>query len=481
MVGVGNCSAKKGRKGQSEGPKPVVGLLTGLAIMAISCFLPAGQGLSHEAVVSLGVLLGTVAMWFCGTMATGAAGLLGVLALVLFGVVPSLPEAMSGFVSPTVWFVLGVFCMTALMQKSSLGIRMTKVFVMRAGCDSRKIVLAIMVAVALCSAIMTDTGAVALGMSIALPLLELVGAERGSSNFGKCLMIGISFAACFGGFTTPIGHSLNVLALGLMEQQLGITVGFFEWMAYGVPVAAVVLPLAWFFVTEAFPPEAVSEEQISLLMENQFNVGRMTAHDVKSLVLLVAIPVLWIMGNWVPFLNATTVALFGMLMLFVPGMNILTWKEYESMTSWNLILFFGTVLSLGGAITATGAADWIADQLLGSGILALPPLVSLLLIGVVLYLLNSLVPIALTWTTILTVPLVYYAHIVGIAPVAPVFLMVCLTAGSFIVPLCPSMNMTLDTGYYRFGEALRSGWETSVSIVLIAAFWTFLIGGVIGL
>lgn len=466
---------------EGKDAKQLIGLVVGLLIMGVSYFLPASPDLSHEATMSLGVLLGTVVMWLCGTMATGAAGMLGVLALVVLGVMPSLPEAMSGFIAPTTWFVLGVFCMTALMQKSTLGIRLTKRFIMWAGADSRKLVLAIMGVTTLCSAIMTDTGAVALSMSFALPLLGLIGAKAGSSNLGRCLMIGISFGACFGGFTTPIGHSLNVLALGLMEQQAGITVGFLEWMTYGVPIALIILPLAWLFITKAFPPEAISEDDIKTLMDNQFNVGKMTAHDVKSLVLLIAIPVLWILGNWIPFLNATTVALFGMLMLFVPGMNILTWKEFESMTSWNLILFFGTVLSLGGAVTATGAADWIAALFLNSGILDLPLFVSLLMIGIILYLVNSVVPIALTWTTIFTLPLVYFAQAVGIAPVAPVFLMVCLTAGSFIIPLCPSMNMTLDTGYYTFGEALKSGWETSIAIVLVAAIWVFFIAGVLGL
>ncbi len=431
--------------------------------------------------MSIGILSGTVIMWFCGTMATGVAGLIGVMALYLMGVMPTFQESFSGFTTTTTWFVLGVFCMTALMQQSTLGIRLTKRFILWAGADSKKLVLAIMTVTALCSAIMTDTGAVALSMSFVLPLLALLGAKKGSSNLGKCLLIGVSFGALFGGFTTPIGHSLNVLALGLLEQQAGITVSWGTWLALGIPIAVVVLPLSWYFLVRVFPPEDITEASVNDLMENQFKTGKMSAHDIKSLILLITIPVLWILGNWIPQLNATTVALIGMFLLFVPGMNIISWKDYEATTSWNLFLFFGTVLSLGGAVTATGAADYMAKLFLESGILELPVLASLLLIGAVLYLMTTFVPISLTWVAIFLLPLVFYAEAVGIPAIGPVFLMVCLTAGSYVVPLCPANNMTLDTGYYSFGDCLKGGWATSIVIVGVASLWVYFVTSIVGL
>ncbi len=44
-----------------------------------------------------------------------------------------------------------------------------------------------------------------------------------------------------------------------------------------------------------------------------------------------------------------------MILMFIPGMNICTWKEFESMASWNLFLFFGGILSIGAAIQSTGS------------------------------------------------------------------------------------------------------------------------------
>ena len=458
-----------------------IGFVLAVISVTISYFLPGTPDLSHEGITALGILLAAVFMWFCDTMPTGVVGLVGCFALFVLGVRSQFSEAFSGYTTTTTWFVLGVYCMTTLMQYSSLGVRLTKRFVLWAGADSKKLVFAIMLVTALCSSVMTDTGAVALSMSFVIPLLGLIGAQKGRSNLGRCLLLGVSLAALIGGFTTPCGHSLNVLSIGILEQTIGLSVSFLTWMVYGVPAAAVILPITWFCLVKAFPPESVTEEKISVLMANQFKIGKFTSQDMKCLILMIVLPILWIAGNWVSFLNATTVALAGMFLLFVPGMNIVAWHDFEHLASWNLFLFFGGVLSIGAAIQATGAAQFIAALFLGSGILDMPVLVSLIVIAVFLYLIHTVCPIAPAWCAILLPPLLVYAQTVGLVEVAPAFLIVSLIAGSYLVPLCPAMNMTVDTGWYSFGDTARAGWIPSVTLILVSSIWVFVLGYVIKL
>ncbi len=460
--------------------RQLVGFLLAVASVFVAFFIPGTESLSHEAITAIGILLGAVFMWLCGTMATGVVGLACCLALFVLGVTPKFSDAFSGYTSTTTWFVLGVYCMTTIMQKSTLGVRLTKRFILWAGSDSRKLVLAIMGVTALCSMVMTDTGAVALGLSFVVPLLGLVGAVRGRSNLGRCLLLGVSLGALIGGFTTPCGHSLNVLSIGILEQTTGLTISFLNWMIYGVPVGVVVLFAAWLFLVKTFPPEMVTQDKIDELMANQFQTGKFNAHDAKCLVLMIALPALWIAGNWVPALNPTTVALLGLLLLFVPGMNIVSWHDFEHLASWNLFLFFGGVLSIGGAIKSTGAADYIASLFLGSGILDLPVFASLIVIAVFLYLIHTICPISPAWCAIFLPPLLVYAQTVGLAEMAPTFLIVCLIAGSYLIPLCPAMNMTYDTGWYTFGDTAKAGWAPSIVLVTAATSWVFFLGYVLG-
>ena len=468
-------------KARSFTAKQLVGLVLAIIIFAVFWLIPGNDVLTHEGLVAIGVLFASVSMWFCGTMSTGVVGLLACLVLFVSGVVPKFGDAFSGYTTTTTWFILGVYCMTALMQLSTLGTRITKWFILRAHGESKKLVLAIMAVTGLISFIMTDTGAVALSLSFVLPLLAIVGAVKGKSNLGKCLMLGVSFAALLGGFATPIGHSLNVLGAGLLTQATGTTIDFIKWIAYGVPISLVSIISAWFFLVKAFPPEDITKEKVDELMETKFQTGKFTAYDYKCLVLVVGLPVLWVLGTWFPIFNTTSVALLGMILMFIPGMNICTWKQFEQMASWNLFLFFGGILSIGGAIQSTGAASAIADAFLNSGIMNIPVLASFLIIGIVLYLLHTLCPISPAWVTILLPPLIIYAQPVGVDPFVPTFMLISLIAGSYLVPLCPAMNMTYDSGYYTFGETAKGGWALSIVFVLFDVLWCYFLAVIVGI
>lgn len=461
--------------------KQVFGFIAMFVCVAAGMLIPGSDMLGHEGVLALAILAGAIFMWFCGSMSTGMTGVLACFLLLILGVVPTFGDAFSGFITTTTWFVLGVFCMTLLMQKSTLGLRLTKRFIVLAKGDSKRLVLMLMAAAAVISSFMTDTGAVALMMSFALPLLDTLGAKKGSSNLGRCLLLGVSFGALFGGFTTPIGHSLNVLAAGLYTQATGLQINFLSWMSYGIPICVAILPIAWFALIKAFPPEHITEDAVQEVLGSKFETGPMNALDKKCLALLIILPTLWILGNWIPLFNATTVALAGMLLLFFPGISIVTWSEFERATSWNLFMFFGGVLSIGAAIASTGAADFIATLFLQSGITEMPVFAALLAIAAFLYLLHTFCPISPSWVAIFLPPMMTYATVVGIPPFLPAFLIVCLIAGSYLVPLCPALNMTFDTGWYKFSDTAKAGWFTSIAFVVIAVAWSYAMGGILGI
>ncbi len=67
----------------------------------------------------------------------------------------------------------------------------------------------------------------------------------------------------------------------------------------------------------------------------------------------------------------------------------------------------------------------------------------------------TLCPISPAWVAILLPPLITYAVSRASNPfVPPPSCLWSIIAGSFLVPLCPAMNMTYDTGWYTF-ERLR--------------------------
>ncbi len=460
--------------------KRLAGIVLAIVFVMAGLLLPQMESLSREGMISLGILFGAVAMWFCDSMPKGVTGIISVALLVLLGARETLGQALSGFTAGTTWFILCVFCMTAIMQRSSLGLRLTRALVTWAGSNSRKLVFAIMLGTAIASFFMTDTGAVVLGMSMSLPLLHAIGAKPLSSNLGRCLMLGTAFAGVIGGFALPCGHSLNILGIGVMESTLGETVSFLGWMAVGLPIFAIILPVTWFLLTKAFPPESLVGKE-ELIAKNAKDLGAFSAKDAKALFVIVLLPILWIAGNWIPLLNTTIVAMIGLALIFLPGMDLMSWREFQDIAGWNVFLFFGSVMCLGDAVSATGGTDFIAQLFLGSGIMNVPPFLALLIVGYVLYLIHTICPVAPALCMLFLPPLLTWAQAVGIPTVVPVFVVASITAGSFLVPLNPTIAVTYDQGFYRFGEVAKGGWLAAIIFVFVTVCWSFLACDVLGL
>lgn len=454
--------------------KRLIGIFIAIVILVAFQFIPQSEQLTYEGITSISILLACVVMWFCGSMPQGVTGIVGIVLLVFTGVTPQISDALSGFTSGTTWFILCVFCMTAIMQKTSLGLRLTAGLVSWAGANSRKLVFAFMCGTAFASFFMTDTGAVVLGMSMSLPLLKAIGAKPGSSNLGKCLMLGSAFAGVLGGFSMPCGHSLNILGIGIMESTVHETVSFLDWMCVGIPIVIVVLPITWFLLTKVFPPESL-EDKAEIVMSQTTKCGTWSTRDKKALFIVVLLPILWIASNWISALNTTLVAMIGLALMFLPGMDLMRWKDFQDIAGWNVFLFFGSVMCLGNAVSNSGGTDFIANLFLNSGVLNIHPFLVLLVMGFLLYIIHTLCPVAPALCMLFLPPLLVWAQEAGIPTLVPVFVMASITAGSFLVPLNPTIAVTYDQGFYKFGEVAKAGWLAAIIFVTVTVCWSYLI------
>ncbi|HLR45188.1 MAG TPA: SLC13 family permease, partial [Brevibacterium sp.] len=76
------------------------------------------------------------------------------------------------------------------------------------------------------------------------------------SNFGTALMLAIAYSASIGSLGTIIGTPPNIFLVGYLSDNHDITIGFGQWMLVGVPIAIVMMVIAWFLLTQVlFRPE----------------------------------------------------------------------------------------------------------------------------------------------------------------------------------------------------------------------------------
>jgi sodium-dependent dicarboxylate transporter 2/3/5 len=461
--------------------KRVVGIALALIFIIAGCVMPASEALSHQALVAFGLLLGLVAMWVTSAMPLGVVAVSIVVLMYLLGAVDNLGGALSGFASPAIFFIIAVFALPVIMLKTNWGVRLINVLLKWTGANSRKLVLGFMIATTLVSTVMSDVPTTVLFLGFALTILKAAGAKPMKSNLGRCLMIGIPVAAVTGGIATPAGSSFNVVAMSILQQATGTSISFLDWMCVGLPIAIIMTPISWFFITQFLKPEPIEDSCLQGVRDQATNAGAVKPYEIKALLIIVVMIVLWIAGNWVPVLNATAVAVIGLMVMFLPGMSLLTWKEFQDSVPWGIVLMCGAIMSIGGVVQSSGGAAFLANLITGSGIVNLGFLLSFIILLALVYALHTVCPIGVAILGVFLPIFIAMYSGMGISPAVPTLALAIVVAGNYIMPVNPTVMLTYGEGYYTFGDMAKTGIIPAACLIVVMALWCPFICGILAL
>lgn len=118
------------------------------------------------------------------------------------------------------------------------------------------------------SSIVSNVPTCAIFMAISLEFIKVYEREEDRRHTGKAFMIAIPVSSMIGGMMTPAGSSINLIAVSQLEKYNGTTVSFVQWMCAGIPLAVVVVPLAWFLMVKVYRPAPVSRENIGRFIDS---------------------------------------------------------------------------------------------------------------------------------------------------------------------------------------------------------------------
>lgn len=269
-------------------------------------------------------------------------------------------------------------------------------------------------------------------------------------------------------------------AMGVFESIAGKPLTFLQWMAVGLPTAIVATLVCWICLVKIFKPEAINEECSASIREEAENAGKISAYEKKVLFMLVAMPVLWILGTWFPALDVTVVSIIGFVVMFMPGINILTWKQFEESVPWNIILMFGAILSLGTIVAKTGGAAYLSKLFLASGVMNLNIILVFFIVGVFAYLLQTFFPVAPAIISLFVPAVAAVCVPMGISAAVPTLIITIVAAGTYLLPINPISALSFDYGYYSSADMAKAGLVPSVALCAFVAVWTPLIIRILG-
>jgi len=497
-----------------------IGLVAGpLAALLCYLLLPAtysGQGAESIAFApagraTLALALWMAIWWLSEALPLAATALLPLAFLPLVGVA-SVAQAAQPYGSDVIWLFFGGFVLAGAIQRWGLDRRMAFQTLRVVGSRPAAMTGGVMGATAFVSMWVSNTATAAMMTPIALAIIDLVLRQRtgeglaghggipaelrAERNFALGLLLGVAYAASIGGLATIVGSPPNGILARYIAQSYGEEISFLRWMTVALPLAAVLLALAWWLLTQrlfasGLPSVSGGRSWIAAELEK---LGPLSRGERTTLAVFAATVLLWVLrpalasievGSLRPFagLSDTGIAVLAALALFTlpvgEGRRAADWDTAKRIP-WDVLLLFGGGLSLAAAIDGSGAAGFLAS--LAGGLAAWPALALVLLLVALATFASELTSNTAQVATML--PLL--AAVAPAAGLHPYYLIVpCTLAASaaFMMPVgTPPNAIVFGTGLITIGEMCRAGfWLNLIAIAAITLFgWFVMVPFLIG-
>ena len=179
-----------------------------------------------EAIMVLGILVGTVALFVSEKYPLDLVAMICLGALLALGLVTP-EEGFSGFSNPATLTVAAMFILSAGLQKTGATAAVGRMMI-RFGTSHFSALVVIMGTITVMSAFVNNTAAVA----VFIPLVTILANRRRIS--ASKLLIPLSYASQFGGVCTLIGTSTNLLVSSISEQADYGAFSMFEFSRMGL-------------------------------------------------------------------------------------------------------------------------------------------------------------------------------------------------------------------------------------------------------
>lgn len=466
---------------------------------SLAVAVPLPEGLSEEA--RRAAVIGAVmaAWWMSEAVPLQVTALLPIAAFPVVGI-STLEATARSYAHPLIFLFLGGFLLAAAMQRWKLQWRLAFAVLAVSGPRPRNQVLAMMVCTAFLSLWISNTATAMVMVPIGLSLVAATRNQTGLSEtgapgtqidtgrqepadaFGAALMLGIAFAATIGGMGSLIGTPPNALLAGFVEQSYGISIGFAQWMALGVPIVLVLLPITWLLLTRFVfklpdrpPLVGIAPTTGKPMSAGQWRVAGVLAITAAAWVLRPIISEAF----GISVLSDAGIAMTAAITLFLlpdrlsGGRPLLTWEEAKSIR-WDVLILFGGGLALADAIGATGLATWISSS--ASALRDLPVFLLVLIMMVLIVYLGELA--SNTAMAAIFLPIAGATAIgLGINPLALLVPVAIAASLGFMLPVATPPNaIVYGTGAVSARQMLRAGATLDVISILIIFILAMIIG-----
>jgi sodium-dependent dicarboxylate transporter 2/3/5 len=412
--------------------------------------------------------------------------LIPLAAFPLLGVMP-IKSTAEPYANPVIFLFMGGFIIALAMQRWRLHERIALFILKSVGDRMDRLVGGFMLAAAGLSMWVANTATTLMMLPIALSVVALyeersssgaTSMRSGTAAFPSALLLSVAYGATAGGMATLVGTPPNAFLAAFMLQDYGIEIGFAQWMAMALPLSIAMLVIIWWLITRVIfdlKGRTIAGAQ-DLISERAASQGSMSPGETRIAALFVLLAVAWVARPWIEKqipglnLNDTVIAVSAAIVAFVipvdlrRGVFLMNW-DWAKRLPFGVLILFGGGLSLAGAISETGLAEWIGSRL---GVLSgMPPVLIVMAMITILIFLTELT--SNTATTAAFLPVVAALAIsLGENPMLLVAPAALAASCAFMLPVATPPNaIVYASGHLTIAQMARAGLLLNVIAIFV--------------
>lgn len=400
----------------------------------------------------------------------GIALLIAVLQVIFAIAEPS--EVARSYMSDAVFFIMGSLMLAVAIVRQGLDARLTLAILNLTGTRVKAIMWGFFIISLFLASFIGEHAVVAMLLPVALTLVRNTAEDPSEvPELTKLLLFALAFGSIIGSIGTPSGGARNAIMISYFSDFGLEGISYLRWMSLAYPLMLAQIPLAGWLLSKTFKPERDRlDKAVGELKKKVASAGPLRGQQVLAIILFAVVFLLWVFLS--DRIGLGVVALIGVFLYLVTG--LVQWQEINQRTNWGIVLLFAAAISLGVQLKNTGAALWIAHQLIAvtGGLLEQFALVQY---SVVIFLTTTVVNIMGASATVAVLGPMFLNF--GGDPMLLGLTTAISSAFGYLTAVgAPAGMIIAATGLIRARDFVKAGWRFSlVSIVFLmlalALYW----------
>ena len=331
-----------------------------IIIGLILFLLPHPQGLSEQAYTSIVILITALILIIKEPIPLPAIAIYILLAQI-YGGIDSADGIAKAFMNDAVFFIMGSLMLAVVIIRQGWDSRIALGILKITGNKTSNIVFGFLSISAILSSFIGEHTVAAIMLPIGMTLIRFTSSDfEKVKNLAAAILFSITYGCLIGSAGTPSGGGRNVIMINYFNQS-GLSLSYFEWMIKIYPFVIIQIPIVAWIIINTFKPEyKILDSSIRKLVIKVAKSRSMTGRNTVTVIIFILVFLGWIFFS--ERFGLGTIALTGVFLYILGG--FVRWNDLSRHTHWGVIILFGATISLGTSIRSTGAALWLANQLI---------------------------------------------------------------------------------------------------------------------